>query len=73
MTKPLIVDFHMSIQIDDEMQFRQQAADAAKASELSHSEDYLDEDITSLGQCAIMLFDPGESPQGCSILDSWGE
>lgn len=59
-------------ELHDEQAFRQAAYDRALADELSEEEarTYLDEEATSIGACATMLFDPGISPPGCSIVDS---
>ncbi|MGH8159259.1 MAG: hypothetical protein ACREPQ_14155 [Rhodanobacter sp.] len=60
------------IEIGDEVAFRQAAHDRALTDNLCDDEaaTYLDIEETSLGQCAVMLLDPGVSPPGCSIVDS---
>ena len=60
------------LRIHDERDFRQAAAEQYKK-DGPPSEDageYLDPEKTSLGECAIMLLDPGTSPAGSSILES---
>ncbi|MBQ4855674.1 hypothetical protein IMW82_13430 [Rhodanobacter sp. B2A1Ga4] len=52
--------------------FRRAAHDRAIADGLGDEEasSYLEAEETSLGQCAVMLLDPGTSPNGSSIIDS---
>ncbi|AGG89079.1 MULTISPECIES: hypothetical protein [Pseudomonadota] len=59
-------------ELNDEKAFRQAACDRARADDLGEEEarSYLDAEETTIGACAIMLFDPGMSPPGCSIVDS---
>jgi len=66
------VDVTIAITVDDEAAFRRAAHDRAVADELGQeeAETYLNADLTTVGECAIMLLDPGVSPNGCSILES---
>ncbi|MEY2161399.1 hypothetical protein [Rhodanobacter sp. FW106-PBR-LB-2-11] len=66
------IEVTIAITVDDEAVFRRAAHDRALADQLGQEEavSYLSADLTSVGQCAIMLLDPGVSPKGCSILDS---
>lgn len=77
MSTPKLVDFNMTIQINDEAAFRQAAYMRAKTDGCSEEEAryYLDADHMSLGDCAVMLCDPGMTPEssGASILNSTGE
>lgn len=65
----------IEFEVHDEDAFRQAAQNRAIADGLEEAEAaaYLDEDKHSIGDCAVMLFDPGVSPDGCSILGSSGE
>lgn len=58
--------------VHDEPIFREAARDRALADGLDDetANAYLDGEAHSLGQCAIMLLDPGTSPKGCQINDS---
>ncbi|MEY2152333.1 hypothetical protein AB7849_15615 [Rhodanobacter sp. 115] len=58
--------------VHDESAFREAARDRALEDGLGDetANAYLDEEQHSLGQCAIMLLDPGVSPNGCQIIDS---
>ncbi|MEY2117322.1 hypothetical protein [Rhodanobacter sp. FW106-PBR-R2A-1-13] len=59
-------------QLHDEQAFRQAAHERALTDGLNAEEalSYLDPEKSTVGACAIMLFDPGVSPPGCSITDS---
>lgn len=65
----------LALSIHDEHAFRQAAAERADSDGLDREESraYLDAASKSLGDCAVMIFDPGTSPPGCSILDSSSE
>ena len=69
------ITFTLALKVDEESQFRQRAYEQALAEHLEDDEakTYLDSDETSLTQCAIMIFDPGVSPLGCSIQESSAE
>ncbi|MGV2866347.1 hypothetical protein [Achromobacter sp. AGC39] len=77
-TDDLRIDFCMTLRIKDEAAFRQ-AAYVRALEELGGDEtqasEYLDEDLTSIGQCAIMLLDPGslQPHWGAEIQDSHAE
>jgi hypothetical protein len=60
------------LDVNDADEFRRAARDRAIADNLGDEEasSYLDAEETSLGQCAVMLLDPGISPNGSSIIDS---
>lgn len=62
----------VDLQVDDEVEFRKAAHDRAIADGLLAEEAarYLDDEETSLSECAQMLIDLGLSPGGCSILGS---
>jgi len=66
------VEVTIAIIVDDEAGFRRAAHDRAIADDLGQqeAETYLNADLTTVGECAVMLLDPGVSPKGCSILDS---
>jgi hypothetical protein len=60
--------FTLHVRIDDRKAFARAAVKQAVA-------DGIDEDAArvssrDLGWCATMLFDPGTSPDGCTLLDS---
>lgn len=58
----------LNIHIDDEAAFRAEAARIARRNmEDDDANLYLSEDEFSLGECAQMIFDPGVSPDGCTI------
>jgi hypothetical protein len=63
------------VEVSDEAAFRREAHDRAIQDGLDEVEAacYLDEDEKSLGDCGIMLFDPGTAPAGASIIDSTAE
>lgn len=74
-----IVNLTISIDlgVSDIGAFRQSAYNRAIQDGLSHAEasDFLlvDEEAEgykSLGECAVMVIDPGESPDGCEIYGS---
>ncbi|TNC80822.1 MAG: hypothetical protein C9356_11910 [Oleiphilus sp.] len=66
----LEVSVNISLSIYDEKQFRQAARARALSDGLdSESADaYLDDDAMSIDQCALMLIDPGKSPDGAWIV-----
>jgi hypothetical protein len=61
--------------ISDESAFRRAAYERALADGLGEEEAkrYLDSEATPITNCAVMLFDPGKSPDGCDIHDSVAE
>lgn len=63
------------ISVHDQEAFRQRAYSQALSEDLSEEDAnvYLDKNLTSLGDCAIMIFDPGVSPNGCDIVESTAE
>lgn len=64
------VTLHLTIH--DAKDFRQAAYERALEDGLDEDDakTFLDPEGKHLGECAVMLFDPGMSPQGCSIVDS---
>lgn len=63
------------VTINDESAFRRAAYERALAEGLGEEEanGYLDPEANPVTNCAVMLFDPGTSPDGCEILDSVAE
>jgi hypothetical protein len=72
---PTFLTFSLEVKIDDEPQFRNRAYEQAIRDGLPPEDaaEYLDEDKQSVTQCAVMVFDRGLSPVGCSILGSSAE
>lgn len=72
MSTPVAIAIYLNV--TDEAAFRQAARDRAISDGLSgnDADGYLDEDKMSLERCAVMLLDPGQSPDGSEILDSGG-
>lgn len=66
------IDVHLSLKVYDEQAFRSAARVRALDDNLSDGDaaEYLSAAAKSLGDCAVMLFDPGLGPDGCSILES---
>lgn len=66
------ITISIDIEVTSEADFRQAARDKALEDGLGDEDAalYLDDDEKSLGDCAVMLFDPGVSPNGCSIIQS---
>lgn len=68
------VTVSITVEVQDEEAFRE----AAKAQSLADGESveeatrFLDPDDTSLGDCAVMLFDKA-SPNGCQVTDTTSE
>lgn len=66
------VSITLHLTVHDSKEFRQAAHDRALTDGLDAetAQTFLNAEATSLGECAVMLFDPGMSPPGCSIEDS---
>lgn len=64
------VDVTISMQIDNESDFREAARDRALKDGLDEksASQYLDPESTSLDECGQMIIDPGMSPAGATIL-----
>jgi hypothetical protein len=69
------VEVTVSLDVWDQRAFREAAYKRAMSDGLSEKEakSYSSARKTSLGQCAIMLLDPGQSPAGADIIDSSSE
>lgn len=65
------ITFTLSLTVDDAVAFRKAAYERARESMTDEegASDYLDITSTSLGDCAVMLLDPGSLP-GAEIQDS---
>jgi hypothetical protein len=72
MAKDKEISVTIYLRVHDEEAFRRAARDRALEDGVDESkcEDFLKASEKSLGECAIMLFDPGMSPDGADILDS---
>lgn len=66
------IEVTLYLRINDADEFRRTAHTRAESEGVTDDDlaAYLDPDEMSLGDCARMIFDPGMSPNGCSILDS---
>ena len=69
------VHFEMDLNVYDEKEFRAAARERALKDGLSTdaADEFLDEEKQSLGDCAVMLIDPGTSPDGADIVGSSAE
>ena len=69
------ISIRVELRIFDEQAFRQAAYDRAIEDGLCEAEakSFLDEEDKSLGDCGMMLVDPGASPSGSEILQSYGD
>lgn len=69
------ITLNINLDITDETAFRQAAREKALEDGLDEkdADTYLEDGGMSLSQCAIMLLDPGVSPPGSSILDSYAD
>ena len=67
--------FEMDLNVHDEQAFREAAKAQALKDGLSveGADEFLDEEKQSLGDCAVMLIDPGISPDGADIVGSCAE
>lgn len=66
------IEISILIEVHDVRDFVRAAREQARKDGLSEEEakEYSARDLTG---CAVMLFDPGMSPAGCTILDSSAE
>lgn len=60
----------LDVVVHDEVAFREAARQMAVATGDEDPGRFLQEDDTTLGECAQMLFDPGESHPGSEIVQS---
>lgn len=68
------VTVSITIEVQDEEMFRQSAKyqSLADGDSIEEADRFLNSDETSLGDCAIMLFDKA-SPNGCQVTDTMSE
>lgn len=64
------VSVTLDMQVHDEAAFRLAARNMAEASGDDDPERFLQEDDTTLGECAQMLYDPGEGHPGSTVMQS---
>ena len=71
----IAIQFIMDVNVYDEKAFREAARDQAIKDGMKPEDaaTFLDEEQQTLGSCAVMIFDPGESPAGCDIQQSNAE
>lgn len=74
----LRIDFCMTLRVTNEAAFRRAAYERALeelGGDEAQAREFLDDDLTSVGQCAVMLLDPGSlKPEwGAEIQDSHAE
>lgn len=72
------IDFCMTLRVTNEAAFRRAAYERALeelGGDEAQASEFLDDDLTSVGQCAVMLLDPGAlKPEwGAEIRDSHAE
>lgn len=67
--------FTLYLSVHDETALRKAAETRALDDGMTPEEaaEYLDEAKQSITDCIVMLFDPGESPDGCQIEQSSAE
>lgn len=66
MSRTRTITFTMTVKVSNPANFRKAAREQAEA-------EFVMFDDSLLTDCAVMLFDPGESPEGCMILSSSAE
>jgi hypothetical protein len=71
----IITAVSIEICIHDEAEFRAAARKRACKDRLppEEADRYLNAEETTLGECAVMILDPGVSPDGCDIIGSYAD